>query len=573
MMMSHALVGVHSHWKPTSPCISAASRSYWRILTHFKSDSSVDIHRICNPMHMGVARASVKKRISGPSNKSTRYTQRKLFLCSAVYDGDVHESIDDDGDTIAAIVTGGQQGAVSIVRLSGPDAVEVARHVFVPASNATNWSPESHRVYYGNILDATGSIVDEVLVLVMLGPRSYTAEDVVEIHTHGGGICVSRVLQCCLTAGARLAKPGEFTLRAFLNGRLDLSQAESVSSLVSAKTVAAADSALAGLSGGLGKEIADIRNECLTLVSEIDAHIDFDDDLPPLESEVVSERISSVLDRVERALSTARQGRLLTVGIQVALVGKPNVGKSSLLNTLSGYEKAIVTDVAGTTRDIVEADIVVGGIPVTLLDTAGLRDTDDTIEMIGVERSRAATQSADVLLHVIDASRGWTEDDDVILKGILPYAVIESSDEEEGGLQTPPMMLLMNKSDLTNDDDETMIRGIPNGVKKFFSSVIPTSANTGSGMDKLHDGLLELVGAPTMAPGGISWAVNDRQSEALTRSYESLVQVQESIDGGLPLDFWTIDLRSATLALGEVCGSEVTEEILDDIFSRFCIGK
>lgn len=510
-------------------------------------------------------------------NENALFYGKNLFRCSCTDTG-IDGNLEDNGegydeDTIAAIVTGGQQGAVSIVRLSGPDAVSVTKEVFLPAKSSKHgeWNPESHRVYYGNIIDDRDSIVDEVLVLVMLEPRSYTAEDVVEIHTHGGGICASRVLQCCLQAGTRLAQPGEFTLRAFLNGRLDLSQAESVSSLVSARTVAAADSALAGLSGGLGDEIADIRNECLSLVSEIDAHIDFDDDLPPLDSDAVSNRIGQVLDRVERTLATAKQGRLLNVGIQVALVGKPNVGKSSLLNALSGYEKAIVTDVAGTTRDIVEADIVVGGIPVTLLDTAGLRETNDAIEMIGVERSIAATKSSDVLLHVIDASLGWTQEDDNILRGIV--SSLDDADCEDAALQTPPMMLLINKIDLIKKDEDSLQRSIPMSVRKVFSSIIPTSASTGAGMDMFHDGLLNLVGAPTMAPGGISWAVNDRQSEALMRAYESLVQVQESINGDLPLDFWTIDLRSATLALGEVCGADVTEEVLDDIFSRFCIGK
>ena len=490
-------------------------------------------------------------------------------------------SVEDfDGDTIVAIVTGGQQGAVSIIRLSGPDSVDVAQRVFVPkiTQGESLWTPKSHRVYYGHAIDSSSSnskdpyLIDEVLTIVMLGPRSYTAEDVVEIHTHGGGVCAQRVLQSCLTAGARLARPGEFTLRAYLNGRLDLSQAESVASLVSARTVAAADSALAGLSGGLGAEITEIRNECLSLVSEIDAHIDFDDDLDPIDTETVSERIGNVLDRVEKALSTAKQGRLLRSGIQVALVGQPNVGKSSLLNSLSGYEKAIVTDIAGTTRDIVEANVVIGGIPVTLLDTAGLRDTSDKVEMIGVERSRAASQSSDVLLHVVDASLGWTMEDENILRSILGD---DSSDDDlpVKGF-APPLLLLVNKIDLcVGQNDPLEALQIPESSRKYFSRVVLTSADTGEGMDVLQDALLELVEAPTLAPGGISWAVNDRQSEALTRSYESLVHVQESVDGGLPLDFWTIDLRSAVLSLGEICGAEVTEEILDDVFSRFCIGK
>eukprot|EP00889_Picochlorum_renovo_P000098 jgi/Picre1/27128/NNA_000098.t1 len=411
-------------------------------------------------------------------------------------DGDEYQA---DRDTIVAIVTGGQQGAVSIVRVSGEEAVETVGRIF-------------------------GAIIDEVLVIVMLGPRSYTAEDVVEIHTHGGGICAQRVLQCCLEQGARLR--------------------------------------ISWIIRGLGDEITDIRNECLSLVSEIDAHIDFDDDLPPLDCDGVSERVGLVLDRVERALSTAKQGRLLSSGIQVVLVGQPNVGKSSLLNALSGYEKAIVTDVAGTTRDIVEADVVIGGIPVTLLDTAGLRDTKDKVEMIGVERTRAASQAADVLLHVVDASRGWTAEDEAILKGVVG---------DDGQAFVPPMMLLVNKVDLVEEDRVDTL--IPKDVRKYFSQTVSTSASTGSGMAALHDGLLELVGAPTMSPGGVSWAVNDRQAEALTRAYDSLVQAQDSIESQLPLDFWTIDLRSALLSLGEICGAEVTEEVLDDVFSRFCIGK
>ena len=469
-----------------------------------------------------------------------------------------------DEDTIVAIVTGGQQGAVSVIRLSGREALLVASKVFWPAGGEKReggWNPKTHRVYYGHAFDPRGVMIDEVLSIVMLGPRSYTAEDVVEIHTHGGGICAQRVLQSCLSAGARLAQPGEFTLRAYLNGRLDLSQAESVASLVSARTVAAADSALAGLSGGLGQEIDNVRSMCLALVSEIDAHVDFDEDLPPIDKENVCETVEGVLDRVEKALGTAQRGRLLRSGIQVALVGRPNVGKSSLLNSLSGMEKAIVTDIAGTTRDVVEADIVVGGIPVTLLDTAGLRVTEDEVEKIGVERSLAASKSADVVIHVVDAVHGWTLDDTEILMNMFG-----GNDDKQ---YMPPMLLVINKSDLVIRDVDT----VPRDILSRFSDFVVTSASSGAGMDTLHDTLLKLVGAPTMTPGGVSWAINERQSEALTRAYESLVRVQESIEDDLPFDFWTIDLRSAVLSLGEVSGAEVTEEVLDDIFSRFCIGK
>lgn len=479
-----------------------------------------------------------------------------------VSDGD---SWNGDDETIVAIVTGGQHGAVSVIRLSGAEAVLVASKVFCPAGvmkhAKAHWSPETHRVYYGHAFDCHGVMIDEVLSIVMLGPRSYTAEDVVEIHTHGGGICAQRVMQSCLSAGARLAQPGEFTLRAYLNGRLDLSQAESVASLVSARTVAAADSALAGLSGGLGQEIDDVRSVCLALVSEIDAHVDFDDDLPPIDREAVCDTVEAALDRVEKALATAQRGRLLRSGIQVALVGRPNVGKSSLLNSLSGMEKAIVTNIAGTTRDVVEADIVVGGIPVTLLDTAGLRVTEDEVEKIGVERSLAASKSADVVVHVVDALHGWTQDDTEILMDMFG-----GNDDQQ---YMPPMLLVINKSDLATRG----VDSVPRDILSRFSDSVVTSASSGAGIDTLHDTLLKLVGAPDMTPGGVSWAVNERQSEALTRAYESLVRVQESIEHDLPFDFWTIDLRSAVLALGEVSGAEVTEEVLDDIFSRFCIGK
>ncbi|KAL4457553.1 hypothetical protein ABPG75_012418 [Micractinium tetrahymenae] len=531
-----------------------------------------------------------------------------------------------DTDTIAAIVTGAAAGAVSIIRLSGADAVPIAQQVFQPAGGGraagNGWEPESHRVYYGRAVDAAGATLDEVLLLAMLEPRSYTAEDVIEVHTHGGGVSAQRVLQRCLEAGARLARPGEFTLRAFLNGRLDLSQAESVAQLIDARTVAAADSALAGLGGGLGREVQEMRRECVDLLVEMDARLDFDEDLPPLDVPALVQRVARLGQRLERTLQTARQGQLLRAGLQVALVGRPNVGKSSLLNALSGTERAIVTDIAGTTRDIVEAGIVIGGVPITLLDTAGLRDSGDLVEQIGVERSLAAARQADIVLMVVDGETGWTDGDAEIFQtvfgagpargergldsdwgsgdeggggeGASSSGGSEGSNGSSGSRGRAPALLVLNKCDLSvhraqqaqqhgssaqhesragSCDEAAAAAGVPAAAVAQFAAAVQTSAATKEGLEDLRSAVLQLAGAPQLASGGVGWAVNERQAEALIRAQEALQRVQASIADELPLDFWTIDLRAATLALGEVSGDDVTEEVLDSIFSRFCIGK
>lgn len=393
-------------------------------------------------------------------------------------------------------------------------------------------------------------------------------------------------------------------MRAYLNGRLDLSQAESVSQLLEARTVAAADSALAGLSGGLGQEISDIRRTCLDMLVELDARLDFDEDLPQLDTDYLVGTLDDASSRVAAAMATARHGLLLRTGLQIALIGQPNVGKSSLLNALSGTERAIVTEIAGTTRDVVEAGLVVGGIPVTLLDTAGLRDAHDVAERIGVERSMSAARQADIVVMVVDGARGWSEDDQSIVQHVLGVyttttMVITASDSDEGDRKRgddsastivtsllttneknnkmPPAVLVINKADLMSTPELLDGNGtdhiVPTDVKQLFSRVVFTSASTGQGLHDLQDALLHVAGAPDIVSGGLSWAVNERQAEALTRASEALGRARHSVMSELPIDFWTIDLRSAVMALGEVSGEEITEEVLDSIFSKFCIGK
>jgi tRNA modification GTPase len=328
--------------------------------------------------------------------------------------------------------------------------------------------------------------------------------------------------------------------------------------------VAAADSALAGLGGGVGREISEARAECLSIVAEIEARLDFDEDLPPFDEEEITRRLQSVQARVEAALSTSRQGQLLRTGMQVALVGRPNVGKSSLLNALSGTDRAIVTEIAGTTRDVVESGVVVGGILVTLLDTAGLRDAEDQVERIGVQRSVAVAKQADVVVVVADGGLGWTAEDALIADVVLPSGFVET--------RNPPALLVLNKIDLL---DRRICEENGNGTSYIgrFSAVVQTSATTGEGLDELRQALLRLAGAPELAPGGVGWAVNERQAEALTRAAQALERVEATIDERLPVDFWTIDLRAAVLAMGEVSGDEIGEEVLNTVFSRFCIGK
>jgi tRNA modification GTPase len=465
--------------------------------------------------------------------------------------------------TIAAIATAivPEQGSVGIVRVSGSEAVAIA-HLLFDAPGKQEW--ESHHILYGYVRHPeTKQIVDEALLLLMLAPRSYTREDVVEFHCHGGIMVVQQVLQLCLQQGAKLAQPGEFTLRAFLNGRLDLTQAESIADLVGSRSPQAAQFALAGLQGKLAHPIRQIRATCLDILAEVEARIDFEEDLPPLNEAEIQSRLEQVLTDTTQILATADRGELLRTGLKVAIVGRPNVGKSSLLNAWSRSDRAIVTDLPGTTRDVVESQLVVSGIPIQVLDTAGIRETEDKVEKIGVERSRIAAQNADLVLLVIDAAIGWTEADQEIYEQV----------------QNRPLIFISNKIDLVRQEPGARIQHstLNTPTSKNFPSTlnptIQTAAALNQGIDELENAILDLVQAGKLQAANLDLAINQRQAAVLTRAKTALQQVQETIVNQLPLDFWTIDLRTAIQALSEILGEDITESVLDKIFSRFCIGK
>ena len=446
-------------------------------------------------------------------------------------------------DTIAAVATAvaAGEGSVAIVRLSGPEAEAIGRLLFqAPGQQA--W--ESHRVLYGYVRDpASGERVDEALLLLMRAPRSFTRETVVEFHCHGGLICVQRVLELVLAAGARRALPGEFSQRAFLNGRLDLTRAEAISELITARSRRAAQLAMAGLDGGLERRIAALRERLLDQLAELEARVVFEDDLPPLDGAAVAAELAAVRRELEQLLAEAEQGQLLREGLRVAIVGRPNVGKSSLLNRLSRSERAIVTDLPGTTRDLVESELVLQGVPLTLLDTAGIRATEDRVEQIGIQRSRAALQAADAVLLLFDLSAGWTEDDADLLAQV-PAGV--------------PLLRVGNKAD-------------QGGGAAAASADVCISALTGAGQEQLVSALLACCGRS--GDQGLQVALNRRQRDLAARAAASLEAGLEAAAQKLPWDFWTIDLRAAVRLLGEITGEEVSEAVLDRVFARFCIGK
>jgi len=439
-------------------------------------------------------------------------------------------------DTIAAIATAVGEAGIGVVRLSGPEALPIAQGLFRPSS--TTCAFDSHRLYHGHVV-VGGQTVDEVLLAYMRGPHSYTGEDVVEIHGHGGPVPLERILHLAIGRGARLANPGEFTLRAFLNGRLDLAQAEAVADVIQSRSEASLRLAVNQLAGRLSRAVDEARRKILGVMAQLEANIDFsEDDVPPPAGAGLLNELSPALEDLCRLLEAADEGIRYRRGARVAIVGRPNAGKSSLLNALLRTNRAIVTPIAGTTRDTIEESISLAGLPVVLIDTAGITDTSDPVEAIGVERSRRALDEADLVLFVYDASVGWTPEDSALLP-------------------SKPLLMVANKLDLLGADAH------PDGL--------PVSALTGEGLPELEAALRAQL-APHTAVDDI--LVNNLRHKALLEQAAQHVRdAINSIREQRPADFVSIDLRAALVALGAITGAEVSESLLDEIFSRFCIGK
>lgn len=460
-------------------------------------------------------------------------------------------------DTIAAIATTQGDGGLSVIRMSGPDAGEIAIRLFRRGRRlrlTTTEELESHRLYYGAIVDPdTDSIVDEVMLVQMLPPATYTRELVVEISCHGGPLPARAILALCLRHGARLAEPGEFTLRAFLHGRIDLSQAEAVASVVEARTTRSLDLAVGELRGRLTERLQPARDALVETLAYLDAAADFpDDEIPSIE---LGPSLTVAKETLARVVAAAQSGVLYREGVRIAIVGKPNAGKSSLLNALLGSDRAIVTDIAGTTRDVITESINLNGLPATLLDTAGIAESADVIERIGIARSRDALASSGIALFVIDRSRPPTAEDALVTELLAERL-------SDGGV-----LVALNKTDLPDAGDHADLLSQLPGVP-----AVEISTQTGAGLSDLKAALFYLAVGQTDASGEPA-LVTIRQLDALRRALVHVESSEEAFANSIPLDLIAVDVRGALHAVGEITGERVDEAVLDEIFRRFCIGK
>ncbi|MEI1423696.1 tRNA uridine-5-carboxymethylaminomethyl(34) synthesis GTPase MnmE [Bacillus cabrialesii] len=458
-------------------------------------------------------------------------------------------------DTIAAISTPMGEGAIAIVRLSGPEAIQIADKMYKGPKGKTLSSVDSHTIHYGHIVDRPSDrVVEEVMVSVLKAPRTFTREDVIEINCHGGIVTVNQVLQLALREGARLAEPGEFTKRAFLNGRIDLSQAEAVMDLIRAKTDRAMNVAMNQMEGRLSALVRRLRSEILETLAHVEVNIDYPeyDDVEEMTHQLLVEKATAVKKEIEALLRTSEQGKILREGLSTVIIGRPNVGKSSLLNSLVHEAKAIVTDIPGTTRDVIEEYVNVRGVPLRLVDTAGIRETEDIVERIGVERSRQVLKEADLILLVLNYSEELSEED------VKLFEAVEGMD----------VIVIMNKTDLDAKIDSERVRELANG-----RPVVTTSLLKEEGVNDLEEAIQSLFYTGAIESGDLTYVSNTRHISILQQAKRAIEDALSGIEQDVPIDMVQIDLTRCWELLGEIIGDSVHESLIDQLFSQFCLGK
>ncbi len=455
-------------------------------------------------------------------------------------------------DTIAAIATAPGEGGIGIIRISGSNSLEVAEEIFKSVSGKKISEYNLRSLIYGDIFDGEKRI-DEVLVAYMKGPHSYTGEDVIEINCHGGFISVKKILELILTKDVRLAEAGEFTKRAFLNGRIDLSQAESVIDVIKSKTDKAQEVAQSQLEGSLAKKIRELRSKVTEVLAQLEVSIDFsDEDVEDVTYKEIEEKSLELRDEIKKLYDSAESGKILRDGLKTVIIGKPNVGKSSLLNSILGENRAIVTEIPGTTRDVIEEFVNIKGIPLKIVDTAGIRETEDIVEKIGVQKSKESIESADLVIIVLDSSKQLTDEDLEILQSA----------------QSKKTIVLLNKIDLEQVIDESEI-------EKFVGkeNIIKISALKNEGIEQIHDKIESMVFTGDVKSSSSLVITNSRHKDALYKAYNSINDAIDGIMQRLPYDFIEVDFKNIWDYLGYINGDTVQEDLLDTIFSNFCIGK